>query len=60
MNYSFYEGRSKEKVKDLLEEGQRSQALYKSGATRINFLRNLPKLMLLLIGILGLFLLFVR
>ena len=60
MNYSFLEERSKEKVKNLLEEGQRSQAFFKSGATRISMLHNLPKLVLLLTGILGLLLLFVR
>ena len=60
MNYSFYEERSKEKVKDLLEEGQRSQAFYRSGAKRIRVLRNLPKLVLLFIGILGLILIFIR
>jgi len=60
MNYSFLENRSKEKVKDLLDEGQRSQAFYKSGASRINPLRNLPRFILLLLGILGLLLIFVR
>jgi len=60
MNYSFLEERSKEKVKDLLEEGQHSQAFYRSGAKKIGALRNLPKLVLLLIGTLGLILLFVR
>jgi len=60
MNHSFYEERAKEKVNDLLEEGQRSQAFYKSGAPRISPLRNLPKLMFLLMGILGLLVLFVR
>ena len=60
MNYSFLEERSKEKVKNLLDEGQHSQAFHRSGAKRISVLRNLPKLMFLLIGILGLILLFVR
>ena len=60
MNYSFLENRSKEKVKDLMDEGQRSQAFYKSGASSINPLRNLPRFILLLLGILGLLLIFVR
>ena len=60
MNYSFLEKRSKEKVKDLLDEGQRSQAFYKSGASRINHLRNLPSFIFLLLSILGLLLIFVR
>jgi hypothetical protein len=53
MNYSFFEKRSKEKVKDLLDEGQRSQAFYKSGASRINHLRNLPRLIFTAIGYSG-------
>jgi len=60
MNYSFLEERSNEKVKDLLDEGQQSQAFYKSGASRINHLRSLPRFILLLLGILGLLLIFVR
>ena len=59
MNYSFLENRAKEKVKDLLDEGQRSQAFYKSGVSRINHLRNLPRFILLLLGILGLLLIIV-
>jgi hypothetical protein len=54
MNHSFLEGRSKEKVKDLLEEGQRSQAYYRSGARRSRSLPSLPKLILFLLGIVGL------
>jgi hypothetical protein len=34
MNQFFYEQRGKEKVKGLLEEGQRSQAIYRSGASK--------------------------
>jgi len=60
MNYLFYAERSKEKVKNLLDEGQRSQAVYRSGAKRTGVFRNLPKLIVLFIGILGLILLFVR
>ena len=60
MNYSFYEGRAKEKVREVLEEGKRSQALTKSCSPRISLLRTLPKFMLLLMGILGLLMLFVR
>lgn len=53
MNHSFLEGRSNEKVKDLLEEGQRSQAYYRSGAKKNRLLPTLPKLALILLGILG-------
>jgi len=60
MNQFFYEQRGKEKVKDLLEEGQRSQAYYRSGAPKLNLLRGLPKFIVLLLGILGLLGLLVR
>jgi|GEM_PF-1519738 len=53
MNQFFYEQRGKEKVKDLLNEGQSSQAFHRSGAPKLNLLRGLPKLMLILLGILG-------
>ncbi len=53
MNQFFYESRGNEKVKDLLNEGQRSQAFYRSGAPKLNLLRGLPKLILILLGILG-------
>ncbi|MBN1450580.1 MAG: hypothetical protein JW963_06150 [Anaerolineales bacterium] len=60
MNYSFYENRTKEKVREVLEEGRRSQAFNKFGAPKINLLRKLPKYMLVLLGILGLVMLFMR
>jgi hypothetical protein len=53
MNHSFLEGRSNEKVKDLLDEGQRSQAYYRSGAKKSRLLPTLPKLAMILLGILG-------
>ena len=53
MNQFSYEQLGKEKVKDLLNEGQRSQAFYRSGAPKLDMLRGLPKLALLLLGILG-------
>ena len=53
MNQFFYESRGNEKVKDLLNEGQRSQAFYRSGVPKLNLLRGLPKLILILLGILG-------
>jgi hypothetical protein len=60
MNHSFYEENAKEKIRDLLKEGQRSQAFYRSGAPRISFLGNIPKLVLLLLGILGLLMVFLH
>jgi hypothetical protein len=53
MNYFFYESTSREKVKELQEEGQRSQAFYRSGAPELGLLRGLPKLILIILGILG-------
>lgn len=53
MNQFFFEIRAKEKVKDLLDEGQRSQAFYKSGSPQLSILRGLPKTILLLATILG-------
>ncbi len=53
MNQFFYEVRGKEKIKDLMEEGMRSQALRRSGAAKRGFFRGLPKLILILAGILG-------
>jgi hypothetical protein len=52
MNQFFYEQRGKEKVKDLLNEGQRSQAFYRSDAPKLGLLNGLPKLISVLLGIL--------
>jgi hypothetical protein len=35
MNQFFYESRGKEKMKDLQEEGMRSQAFHRSGAPKV-------------------------
>lgn len=59
MNQFFYESRGKEKVKDLLREGQHSQAFHRSGAPR-PVLGGLPKLVAGLLGILGLLSLLIR
>jgi hypothetical protein len=53
MNHFSYEVMGKEKVKDLQGEGIRSQAFHRSGAPKIVLLRGLPKLVLVLLGILG-------
>jgi hypothetical protein len=60
MNDFFYESRGKEKVNELMNEGQRSQAFYRSGAPKIDPLRGLPKLIIGLLGILGILGLLVR
>jgi hypothetical protein len=54
MNQSFYESRSKEKINDLMKEGMMSQAYYRSGTSKANFLSKVPRLILILLGILGL------
>ena len=53
MNHFFYESRGKEKVNDLLNEGQRSQAFYRSRAPKTSLLNRLPKLILMFVGIVG-------
>lgn len=53
MNDFFYESRSKEKIKEVMEEGLRSQAYYRSGEPKPNLLRGVSKLILLILGILG-------
>ena len=53
MNQSFYESRSKEKINNLRREGMMSQAHYRSGATMTKILSRLPKLVLIILGILG-------
>ena len=54
MNQFFFEMRGKEKVKEWMDEGMTSQALHRSGAGRYGFFHGLPKLILILAGILGL------
>jgi len=54
MNQFFYETRGKEKVKSLMEEGMRSQALHRNESLKTRVLHKLPKLVLLLLSILGL------
>jgi hypothetical protein len=60
MNQSFYESRSKEKINDLMKEGMTSQAYYRSRASKAGFLSRLPKLILVILGIVGLIQMFVR
>ena len=60
MNQFFFESRGKEKVKDLLKEGQQSQAFHRSGAPTINPLRGLPKLIIGLLGVLGILAMLIR
>ena len=60
MNHFSYDVLGKEKVRDLQNEGVRSQSFHRSGAPSLGPLRGLPKLVLGLLGILGLLALLVR
>jgi hypothetical protein len=59
MNHFSYEVMGKEKVKGFQEEGIRNQEVQRSGANA-SLIRGLPKLLLLLLGMLGILGLFVR
>ena len=60
MDHFSYEVLGKEKVKGFQEEGLRNQEVYRSRVSQIGFLRSLPKLILLLLGILGILELLIR
>ena len=60
MNHFFYESSGKQKVKELFNEGQRSQAFHRSGAPKRSLMGSVPKLAFTLLGILGLLSLFLR
>ena len=60
MNDFAYHVMGKEKIEALREEGMRSQALHRSGSSKPNLLRGLPKLMLGLLEILSILGLLVR
>jgi len=53
MNQFFYETRGKEKIKDLLREGQRNQAFHVSRAPKHRLHNGLPRFGVILLGILG-------
>jgi hypothetical protein len=59
MNHFSYEVMGKEKVKGIREEGLRNQEVHRSGA-HTNLIRGLPKLLLFLLGMLGILGLLVR
>ena len=60
MNHFSYDVMRKEKIRDLQKEGVISQAFNRSGAPRLGLLRGLPKLLLAVLGTLGLLGLLVR
>jgi len=60
MNQFFFESRGKEKVKDLMNEGMTSQAHRRSRSRRSSFLSRIPKLILVILGILWILQMIVR
>jgi hypothetical protein len=60
MNHFSYEVMGKEKVKNLQDEGMRSQAFHRFRSPKLSLLRDRPKLILILLGILGILELLVR
>ena len=60
MNHFSYDVMRKEKIRDLQAEGMTSQSFHRSGAPKLGLLRGLPKLILALLGIVGLLGLLVR
>jgi hypothetical protein len=53
MNHFSYDVIRKEKVRDLQGEGVRSQEFHRSRARRPGMLRGLPKVIIVLLGLLG-------
>lgn len=53
MNHFSYDVMRKEKVRELQGEGVRSQEFHRSGAPRRGMLHGLPKLIVVLLGLLG-------
>jgi hypothetical protein len=60
MNHFSYDVMRKEKIRNLQAEGMASQSFQRSGAPKFGLLRGLPRLMLTLLGILGLLSLLIR
>jgi hypothetical protein len=54
MNHFSYDVMRKEKIRDLQSEGMASQSFHRSGAPNLGLLRGVPKLILMLLGVLGL------
>jgi hypothetical protein len=60
MNHFSYDVFRKEKIHNLQTEGMSSQAFSRSGASKRGGLHGLPKLILTLLGILGILAMLVR
>jgi hypothetical protein len=56
MNQFFFESRGREKVREALDEGLRSQAYHRARGRSIN----LPKLLMIVLSILGILAMLVR
>ena len=53
MNHFSYDVMRKEKIRELQQEGLVNQSLHRSGAPKSRLLNELPKLILMLLGVLG-------
>jgi hypothetical protein len=60
MNQSFYESRSKEKINDLMKEGQMSQAYSRSRSRKPTLLSRIPKIIVFVLAILWILQMIVR
>ena len=60
MNHFSYEVMGKEKVKGFQVEGLRSQEVHRDSSPKLGVLRRLPRLMLLILGILAILGLLIR
>ena len=60
MNHFSMDVIRKEKIRDLRAEGVASQSFHRSGSPKLGLLRRVPKLILMILGVLGLLSLFVR
>jgi len=60
MNQFFYEQTGKEKIRNLRDEGIRSQAFYRSGAPRFSRVLTVPRLSVTLLSVLGILALLLR
>jgi hypothetical protein len=60
MSQFFYESSAKDKIKDLREEGTRSQAFYRSRTPRPGLLPSWPGLFIGILTLVGLFMLLVH
>lgn len=53
MNQFFYETRGREKVRELMQEGMRSQSCRRCGISKAALLHGFPRTALIILGILN-------